>query len=150
MSIKYKSGRQEVISAEIEVSYSDLVSGVAADAIQVPYGARLVNGDVTVLEAFNSTGSGATDTLVVGDSGDNDRYTGSAINLRSLGHTALTLTGYEHTAEQFVKTLFTSTPGSGGAAPTAGKFRLSFQYVVKGRVAFSQGLDYRADGVPGA
>lgn len=151
MTIKYTSGRQEVISAELEILFSDITaSGVAENAIQVPHNARLVGGDVTVLTAFNSTGTGATDTLKVGDANDDDRYTSSAVDLRTLGRTALTLTGYEHSVEEFLKTLVTSTPGSGGAVPTAGKFRLSIQYVVKGRVAFAQGLDFRAAGVPGA
>jgi hypothetical protein len=145
MTIAYKSGRQEVISAEIEIGYADLLglSGTQQDAIQVPAGARLVSGDVTVLEAFNSATS---DVLRIGDAGSATRYAGSDINLAATGRTALTLTGYEHTVEEFIKARWTGT----GTAPTAGKFRLSFQYVVKGRVAFSQGLDYRGAGIRGA
>lgn len=143
MTIPYKSGRQEVISAEIDITLAMLETGVAIDAIQVPAGARLVGGDVTVTQVFNSTTS---DTIKVGDAGDDDRYTASAINLQALGRTALTLTGYRHTTEQFVKALWTSGVGT----PTTGAFTLSFQYVVQGRAAFSQGLDFRADGVRGA
>lgn len=148
MSVKYRSGRQEVVAAELEVTVADLLSpsslaGVAQNAIEVPRGARLVGGDVVVTEVFNSTTS---DTLKLGDAADDDRYTGSAVNLQALGRTALTLTGYEHSVSEFLKTLW----ASGGGTPTTGKFRITLLYVVKGRSAFNQGLDFRAPGVLGA
>ncbi len=144
MSIKYKSGRQEVVAAMLEVNFNDVTTyGTAEDAIDVPANAIVVGGDVTVVTAWNSA---TTATLDLGDATDDDRYTGTAVDLKTLGRTALTLTGYKHTVEEMLKALISQT----GAAATAGKARITVQYVVEGRAAFSQGLDFRGAGVRGA
>lgn len=144
--IKLKSGRQEIVSAEpIEVNYNDVAAyGSAENVFDIPANAILVGGEVTVLTAWNSA---TTATLKLGDSTDDDRYTSSAIDLKTAGRVALTLTGYKHTVNEFLKALFAQT----GAAATAGKCRIRIEYIVAGRAAFSQGLDTRAaSGLPGA
>ena len=75
-------------------------------------------------------------TLKVGDAVDDDRYTGSAIDLKTAGRTALTLTGFVHTASD---NLLKALPTLAGTAATAGAARLEFHYYVQGRAAFSQG-----------
>jgi hypothetical protein len=137
MTIKKKSGRQEVVSAEIEFMGTDVVGTTFNGAIELPGGARVVSAEFQVIEAAQ-----AAVTVDVGDSVDPDRY-GAAVNAVTLARTALTPTGFVTTTEGDVGVTFS-------AQPTQGKFRLSLQYVVAGRVAFSQGLDYRADGVRGA
>lgn len=140
MPIKYKSGRQEVVAAILDIDFSDLTQA-SQDAIAVPAGAIVVGGDITVLTALNST----TNTISLGDAGSATRYA-SAVNTKSAGRTALTLTGYKHTADEFLKVV----DAISGDAPTAGKVRITVLYIVDGRAAFSQGLDYRGAGLPGA
>lgn len=79
--------------------------------------------------------SATTATLKLGDAADDDRYTASAIDLKTAGRTALTLTGYKHTTAQALKALIAQT----GAAATAGAARITISYYVEGRAAFSQG-----------
>lgn len=144
MAIKYRSGRQEVIAATIEIAFNDPAEdGEAENAISLPANAIVVGGDVTVLEAWDS---GTSATLKLGDADDDDRYTGTPVNLKNAGRTALTLTGYKHAIDEFLKATFAQE----GTAATQGKARITVLYVVEGRAAFSQGLDYRGPGIPGA
>ncbi|NKF21579.1 hypothetical protein [Solimonas marina] len=142
--IKLKSGRQEIVSAILEVSATDPVAyGTAEDAFDVPANAILVGGDLTVLTPWDS---GTTATFKLGDAADDDRYTAAAIDLKTAGRTALTLTGYKHTVNELLKALFAQT----GTDATVGQCRIRIDYVVQGRAAFSQGLDSRGPGLPGA
>ncbi|MES2488547.1 MAG: hypothetical protein V4607_02060 [Pseudomonadota bacterium] len=142
--IKLKSGRQTILSASININFDDPTAyGAAEEAIEVPANAILVGGDITVTTAWNSA---TTATFKLGDAADDDRYTLAAIDLKTLGRTALTLTGFKHTVVERLKALFAQT----GAAATAGSARVRIEYVVEGRVTNTQGLDSRAAGVPGA
>lgn len=144
MTIPYKSARQEPLVAILEFSYGDVTaSGVAENAIEVPQDAIVIGGDITVVTPWNS---GTSATLDLGDAGDDDRYTASAIDLKVAGRTALTLTGYKHTVAEFLKTLVTTA----GTAATAGAARITVNYVRVGRACTAQGLDFRATGVRGA
>ena len=87
---------------------------------------------MVVKTAWNSA---TTATLKLGDATDDDRYTASAIDLKTAGRTALTLTGYKHTVAEALKALIAQT----GAAATAGEARITISYYVEGRAAFSQG-----------
>jgi hypothetical protein len=95
MTIQYKSGRQFPLVAVLDITYAD-VAGIATamNAIEVPANAIVIGGDITVTTAWNTTG---TATIDLGDAADDDRYTASAISLKSAARTALTLTGYKHT-----------------------------------------------------
>ena len=55
MPVKKNSGRQEVIRAYVDIAYSDLVSGAAAEAIDLPVGAQVVDGEIVRDTAFNSS-----------------------------------------------------------------------------------------------
>lgn len=132
MSIKKNAGRQELISANLLINFNDPVAyGTAENAIDLPDDAILVGGDVTVLTAWNSATSA---TLKLGDTADDDRYTATAIDLKTAGRTALTITGYRHAVAESLKALLAQA----GAAATAGQARISIQYYVLGRSAFTQ------------
>lgn len=134
MAVKKNSGRQELVCAYVDIDFSDLagLSGVDAPAIDLPVGAVVVSGDVVVLTAFNSATS---DVLDVGDAVSQNRYVND-VNIHATGRTALVPTGYQHTASD--NKLSVRWVGV-GTVPTAGKVRVSVQYQVIGRAAFSQG-----------
>jgi hypothetical protein len=141
--IKLKSGRQEVIAAILSFTYADIVaSGVAEDAIEVPDGAIVVGGDITVVTPWNTTGAA---TLSLGDAGSATRYA-NAVNLKAAARTALTLTGYKHSVVERLKALVTTAD----LDADEGEARITLHYIRDGRVAFSQGLDSRGAGLPGA
>lgn len=133
MPIKKLSGRQEPVLAYIDIGYADVTTyGTAEGAFDIPGNATLIGGDVVVKTAWNSA---TTATLKLGDATDDDRYTASPIDLKTAGRTALTLTGYKHTVAEVLKALIAQT----GTAATAGVARISIEYYVDGRSAFSQG-----------
>ena len=133
MPIKKNPARQELIAAHLTIGFADITAyGTAEAAIDLPGNAVLAGGDVTVLTPWNSA---TTATLKLGDATDDDRYTSAAIDLKTAGRTALTLTGYKHTTAQALKALIAQT----GAAATAGAARITISYYVEGRAAFSQG-----------
>lgn len=133
MAIKKNSGRQELIVAHLTIGFADITTyGTAEAAFDLPGNAVLAGGDVTVLTPWNSA---TTATLKLGDAADDDRYTAAAIDLKTAGRTALTLTGHKHPAAEALKALVAQA----GAAATAGKARITILYCVEGRAAFSQG-----------
>lgn len=132
MPIRLNAGRQELVVAYVDVKAGDLASGVAGKAIELPPGAVIMGGDIVVKTAFNSA---TTATLKLGDKVDDDRYTSAAVDLKTAGRTALTLTGYKHNVAEHLQALFAET----GAAATLGLARVSISYYVEGRAEFSQG-----------
>lgn len=137
MTIKKRSGRQDVLSGEITFDGTDVVGTTFNGALELPNGARAVGGEFIVIEAGD-----AALTVDIGDDDTDDRY-GSAVNAVTLGRTALTLDGSVMESTGDVGVTFS-------AQPTQGKFKISVQYVVASRVAFNQGLDYRGEGIRGA
>lgn len=133
MAITLNAGRQEVISAYIDVTYDDVpTTATAYEAFNLPVGAEIIAGELVVDTAWNTA---TTATFDLGDALDDDRYTASAIDLKTAGRTALTLTGYV--------TLSTSNTlnwlgAYAGTAATAGAARVRIDYIVRGRAAFSQ------------
>ena len=133
MPIKKNPSRQGLIVAHLTIGYADPTAyGTAENAFDLPGNAVIVGGDVTVLTPWNSA---TTATLKLGDATDDDRYTNAAIDLKTAGRTALTLTGYKHAVAEALKALVAQT----GAAATAGQARITIHYYVEGRAAFSQG-----------
>jgi hypothetical protein len=118
-------GRQYPLVASQRFTYADVVDGVAADAIQLPGGARVTGGGVTVVTPFNSATS---DVLDVGDAGSGNRYTDNA-NIAVAGYTALVPTGKITTAPERVTVMWDGT----GAAPTQGEVVVDVEYVMTGR-----------------
>ena len=133
MPIKKNSSRQELIAAHLTIGFADITTyGTAEPAIDLPGNAVVVGGDVVVTTAWNSA---TTATLKLGDAADDDRYTAAAVDLKTVGRTALTLTGFKHTVSEALKALVAQT----GAAATAGSARITIQYFVEGRSTFTQG-----------
>ena len=103
MAIKKNAARQELIVAHLDIGFADPTTyGTAEEAFDLPGNAILLGGDVVVKTPWNSA---TTATLKLGDAADDDRYTASAIDLKTAGRTALTLTGYKHTTAQALKAL---------------------------------------------
>lgn len=133
MPITKNPARQELIAAFVDINLADVVSNVAAPALDLPVGAVVVSGAFVTTEAWNSTTS---DVMDVGDAGSATRYLTDG-NIRALGaRVPLVPTGLVHDA---TNNTLRVTWTSGGGTPTTGKVRLEVQYYVRGRAAFTQG-----------
>ncbi len=131
MSITKNSGRQEAIVAYVDVNLADLATGVDVAAIDLPPNAVVIGGDIVGTEVFNST---STDVVDVGDSASENRYLNDA-SVHTAIRTALVPTGYVTLPTTRTITVRWT---SGGGTPTTGKFRLTVEYYVLKRAAFSQ------------
>lgn len=120
------TGHQYPLVAYQEFVLADFVSGTAAPAVKLPAGAIVIGGEIVITTAFNA---GTTNTIDVGDGGDDDRYTSTIITASSLGRTALTLTGYQYTTADTIDLLATLS----GTAATTGAGYLMVMYIVEGR-----------------
>lgn len=135
MAITKDAGRQSrLVAGPLTISYDTVATndGTVEAVIDVPQNAIVVGGSFTVDTAFDS---GTSDSLDIGDGGDDDRYTSSAIDLQATGRTALTLTDYKYTAGDTIDIKYTAA----GTAATAGSGRLFVEYVVDGREESSFG-----------
>lgn len=137
MAIKKKSGRQDILFGRIEFDFNDIADTTFHGAIELPHGARVVGGAFFVTAAAQ-----AGVTVDIGDSVSGNRY-GNDIAATAADRTAITLTGYKTPSDSDIGVTFS-------AKPTQGSFALEVQYVVDGRVAMSQGLDYRGPNIRGA
>lgn len=126
MAITLNPNRQQSRWATVDISYADLTSAAAADAIKLPVGAVVVGGSVNVTTAFNS---GTSDALVVGDSAVANRYK-SSYSIQATGRTALVPTGY--VVLSTTRAIQITWTGA-GTAITAGALRLEVEYIVPGR-----------------
>lgn len=98
-------------------------AGVTATLANLPEGAVVINGELVVETAY----AGATTaTLSLGDSVSATRYA-NAVDLKTAGRTALTLTG--HRAVENLRGTLTTT----GAAATAGKVTVRVMFTLPGR-----------------
>lgn len=124
-----QTGHQCVRAALIAIAFGDVSATTASNTLsQIPSGAQIVGGDLTVTTAF-----GASRTADIGDLTDDNRYTASPIDLNTVGRTALTLTGYQHAeAEDLLLKL-------GGSVPTAGAAVLTILYLVNGAAEYVSG-----------
>lgn len=133
MPIKKSSGRQVPLTAMLTIKHSDVTAyGTAESAIDLPGGAIVTGGDITVVDPWNSA---TTATLKLGDKVDDDRYTAAAVDLKTAGRTALTLTGHKHGGIESLKALFAQT----GAVATKGEVRITVEYIAEGRATASLG-----------
>src|SRR5574340_224505 len=109
----------------LTIMAADLASGVDVNALELPGGAVITGGDVTVITPFNSATS---DVLDVGDGVSQNRYLNDA-NIHVAGRTPLVPTGYVMPNIGDMTVRWTGV----GTAPTAGEVRLTVEYVVEGR-----------------
>lgn len=135
MTVDYKEARQEVICAYTEFDYSDMTSGSAYNAIQLPAGAVLLDGTYWVSTAFNS---GTSDAAVVAF---NSLTLLTDADAQATVRTPFTLptTSNPTNVRVTAPTNITVTWTGAGTAATAGTIRLEARYIVEGRAAFSQG-----------
>lgn len=137
MPITKKSGRQEVIAATADFTFSDVASGAYAAAVDVPAGAIVVGGHLAITTIFNSA---TDDKFSIGDkvgaaAASNTTYAAQSADITAPGAVAIVPTGKKYSGSATVGVVWTGT----GAAPTAGAGRLTVLYIVDGRAAFSQG-----------
>ena len=137
MPIKKLSGRQEVIVATADFTFADIVSGVYQSAVDVPAGAIVVGGHLAITTLFNSA---TTDQFSIGDkvgsaAAVNTTYAALSADITAVGAVPLVPMGKKYAEPSTVGIVWTGA----GAAPTAGVARLTVQYIVDGRAAFTQG-----------
>ncbi|QTD44555.1 hypothetical protein [Ottowia testudinis] len=130
MAIKQNASRQELIVAHLTINHNDPVIGTAENAIDLPGNAVVVGGDIVVTTPWNNV---TTATLTLGDAASANRYA-NAVDLKTAARTALTVTGFTHALAESLKALVAQA----GTAPTAGSARVTLQYYVIGRSAFTQ------------
>lgn len=107
-----------------------LMTNVDLNAIPLPPNAIVVGGEVTVETAV--AGPTAA-TLSVGDASSATRHA-NAVDLKTAGRTALTLTGYVNAAGDNLQLRLNTTV----AVATAGKVSVRVMYVVRGRTSETQ------------
>lgn len=96
---------------------------------EVPAGAIVTRGSLVIVTPF-----GSSRTFDVGDATDPNRYTASPIDGNTAARTALTLTGYKHTATEVL-----SLVRAAGDAPAAGEGYVELEYIVEGAMDSVQG-----------
>lgn len=133
MPITKNANRQELITAFVDFTFADIpTTATAYDALDIPQNAIITGGDLVVTTPWNTA---TTATLSVGDVTLATRYA-TTVDLKTAARTALTVTGFTHTN---VEKVLRGTTAFVGAAATAGAARLTVQYYVKNRAAFTQG-----------
>ena len=125
LGLQASTHRQWPLVAVMEFVLDDLTSGEAGRAVVMPGGSWVIGGGLVITEAFNS---GTSDTMVVGDEDDDDRYA-AAVDASDAGRTALTVTGHRYTGKQTIDLKWTSD----GTAPTQGRGFLYVEYLIDGR-----------------
>lgn len=125
-----RSGRQQRIEDFVEVSFGDIVSGEDYAFAWIPPGAAKIALDIVPIVVFNSATS---DVLDVGNTASENAYKNdlSIAALTAASGTALptTSTGFWATFRWV----------GVGAAPTTGKFRIFFSYILELRSQFDHG-----------
>ena len=124
MAITLVRGRQDILVAEVSFTFASLAAATFEPAANLPAGSVVVGGDLIVTTAWDSATS-ATGT--VGDAASNNRY-GAAINMKTLGRTALTLTGFRNTVKTVVGVVVTNV-----GTPTVGAATLRVFYTIGDR-----------------
>lgn len=104
-------------------SFGDVGTDVF-EMIPLPPGATVLDGEIVVNVAFVG---GTVTTLQIGDSASATRYS-AAVDLQTLGRTALTPTGFVGNGENLRGTFIDTV-----AASTAGKATVRVTYTMAGR-----------------
>jgi hypothetical protein len=130
MAITKNSNGQTLIVRHVDINFSNVASGVAAEAIDIPANAVIVSGELYTTTAWNSATS---DVLDVGDATMANRYLNDG-NIHAIARVALVPTGYTTNGDP-LKVTWVGV----GAAPTAGVVRLMVAYYVIGRAGHTFG-----------
>ena len=124
MTVKKNFNRQELLVAYVELGFADAANGVDSAAIDMPPNSVIFAGDSTTTEAWNS---GTSDVIDVGDAASQNRYLNDA-SAAVAAKVSLVPTGYTHPGGPL-----TLKWTGVGAAPTAGKTRVTVLYYILGR-----------------
>lgn len=129
VAVKNFAGRQYPLYAVFDVDWSNIQdTGVAvANLLKLPPKAILIDGAIDVLVASNAT----TATVNLGDAALGTRYL-SAVNLKTTGRTALTLTDLASLGDDLL--LVPTITG----VPSAGSFRIFIGYLIQDRANEAQ------------
>lgn len=141
-------GRQSSEHVFVEITRAQLNAALVANGgpgyveFEAPQASVLVSGFVRVLTAF----TGTTPTLDVGDSIDDDRYTGTPIALGSAALTTFTPDGYLYGSGGNTNKMRLTYAVSG--SPTdAGRLLLMMEFLKLNREDHTQG-NYSAPSIP--
>lgn len=132
MSITKNYDRQAPAMAFVDFTLASFADGAVQAALQLPGGAIVTRGFIVVSESFNAA---TTATVDVGDSVDDDRYTATALDIKTVGIVDLGITGYEMPAQGDITLTYAST----GADATTGAARLYVEYIDTGKCDWTQG-----------
>ncbi|WP_337058227.1 hypothetical protein [Pseudomonas sp. USHLN015] len=132
MSISRNYNRQVIAFALQSIALANFSDGAVQQAVQLPAGAIVTRAFLVVDEVFNAA---TTATAKVGDSADDDRYSATPVDLKTMGKKDLDITGYEMPAQGFLTVTYAST----GAVATTGKARLFVEYIDTGKADWTQG-----------
>lgn len=130
MTILKNDSRQSVAVAVQEIALSDFADGAAQAAIELPGNAIVVGGFINVTEAFDAA---TTATLSLGDVDSANRYA-NAVDLKTLGKTDLTVTGYLNPRLGDLIAAFTED-----GASTVGKLMVVVEYIELSKTCWTQG-----------
>ncbi len=132
MAIKKNPSRQDILSANVDINFGDIATGVAANAVELPAGAIIVGGFLSTITAFNS---GTSDVAVI--TAPNTDVLLTSTSIHAAGFTgALATSGKAMITSGNVTITWTGV----GAVPTTGKVRLVVKYIVVGRTMVNQGV----------
>lgn len=123
MALTKSFTHQHVRAAVITVLGANVAAAAASNPlIDLPAGAQVVGGGVTIIEPFDALSS-----FDIGDLDDDDEYTATAIDADAAAgtYTALTITGVKYTSRTTLQVL-------PNAALTTGSARIVVLYVVDG------------------
>lgn len=125
MALTKNRGRQAALTAIQHFTFDDLTSGTLAEAVDLPAGAYIIDGEVVITTAFNS---GTSDALVVGDSTAANALK-TSYSIAATGRTALVPYGGTYAAKDAITLTWTAV----GAAATAGAGFIRVTYAIDGR-----------------
>lgn len=130
--IEKNYNRQGLAAAHIAIALDAFSDGAVQAAIELPAGAVVVGGSAMVTTAFNAA---TTATLKVGDDVDDDRYSGTPLDVSTLGNKALVPTGYVMPEKGDLTVTYAST----GTAATEGELLLVVEYIEANKSEWTQG-----------
>lgn len=118
--------RQYPLVAVVRFSFESVPVGESTPVLSLPGNAIVTGGALVVQTAWDSAGTAVVD---LGDSTDPDEYL-DGVDLKTLGRTALTLTGFQYATPDTLSALVAEGVG---ATATAGEALLFVEYIIEGR-----------------
>lgn len=132
MPITKKSGRQDKVVASVDFTFSDIVSGAYAAAVDLPLNSVVTGGSLFITTLFNSA---TTDVFSIGSQLGSatavaTTYSATSADITAVGRAvSIVPTGIKTTDSSTVGVVWTGA----GAAPTTGVGRLLVDYIIDGR-----------------